>query len=75
MTHWTARADEIILEELLNPEPLERLLSEYLPVPLDKLQMLNKHLRRVKWLKRLQELRTAEKVKLKSIETLAKEGT
>jgi len=37
--------------------------------------MLTKHLRRVRWLKRLQELRTAEKVKLKSIETLAKEGS
>jgi hypothetical protein len=61
-------------EEVLNPETLEKLLSEHLPVPPEKHQTLTKHLRRVRWLKRLQELRTAEKVKLKSIETLAKEG-
>ena len=53
---------------------MEKLLAEHLPVPPEKHQMLTKHLRRVKWLKRLQELRTAEKVKLKSIETLAREG-
>jgi hypothetical protein len=59
----------------MNPEILEKLLAEHLPVPPEKHQMLSKHLRRVRWLKRLQELRTAEKVKLKSIETLAKEGS
>lgn len=44
-------------------------------MPPEKYQMLTKHLRRVRWLKRLQELKSAEKVKLKSIETLAKEGS
>lgn len=76
VAQWTARAEQITAEGGgENPEILEKLLAEHLPVPPEKYQMLTKHLRRVRWLKRLQELRTAEKVKLKSIETLAKEGS
>ena len=53
---------------------LEKLIGEHLPVPPERQQILQKHLRRVKWLRRLQEVSNAEKVKLKTIETLAREG-
>ena len=64
--------DELLVVNQI--EYIEKLLNENLPVPMQTLQMLNKTLKRLKWLKRLQEVNQAEKVKLKTIETLAKDA-
>ena len=53
---------------------MEKLLAENLPVPTEKVVKLNKALRRAKWMKRFNEVRIAEKVKLKTLENLAKDS-
>jgi hypothetical protein len=55
-------------------EQIEKLLTENLPVPTDKVNLLSKRLKRLKWLRRLHEATTADKVKLKTLETLAKDS-
>jgi hypothetical protein len=49
-------------------------LTEHLPVPPDRVIVLNKRLRRLRWMKRIIEVTQAEKVKLKTLETLAKDA-
>jgi len=55
-------------------ENIEKLLTEHLPVPDEKLSILNKRLRRLKWLRRHTEVTQADKVKLKTLESLAKDS-
>lgn len=53
---------------------MEKLNSENLPLPVEKHNLVHKTLKKEKWLKRLLELQNAEKVKLKQLETLAKDS-
>ena len=53
---------------------IDKLLTEHLPVPPDRVIVLNKRLRRLRWMKRITEVTQAEKVKLKTLETLAKDA-
>ena len=55
-------------------ELIDKLLTEHLPVPPDRVIVLNKRLRRLRWMKRIIEVTQAEKVKLKTLETLAKDA-
>lgn len=53
---------------------MEALTEENLPVPPQMMTLVNKRLRRDRWLKKLTDLRNSEKVKLKQLETLGKES-
>lgn len=79
VTSWIQRADDIkvngdAMTQSVLVEQLEKLTNENLPTPIDKHQALVKRYRRERWLKRLKELQVSEKVKLKQLESLAKDS-
>ena len=55
-------------------EVFEKLQGEYLPVPQQKMGQVNKVLRRARWMKRFQELRAADRVKLKQLEAINRDS-
>jgi hypothetical protein len=71
---WLSTANSCVEGEPALIEQLEKLQQENLPLPQGRPQQVSKILKRARWLRRFGELQSADRVKLKQIEALARDS-